>query len=81
MTDFSMTSTEASAFKAAANGVSAQTFEHCVLFFIGGLATIWLLLVFLGTVKSDDKSIYSAMYEFAFGIGIYLSIGILIYYT
>ncbi len=81
MSSFDMTPTQSDAFKAATDGVSALTFDHFVLFMIGGLATIWLLLVFLGTVKNEQKSIYSAMYEFSFGVAIYITIGIIIYYT
>tara|TARA_B100001996_G_C18647231_1_gene587895 strand:- start:1229 stop:1474 length:246 start_codon:yes stop_codon:yes gene_type:complete len=81
MSEFAMTTTESQAFSTATGGISAATFNHFILFLIGGVATIWLFLVFVGLVQNDEKSIYSAMYEFAFAVGIYITLGVIIYYT
>ncbi len=81
MSEFAMTTQEIQAFNTATGGISASTFNHFILFLIGGVATLWLFLVFVGLVKNEEKSIYSVMYEFAFAIGIYLTLGVLIYYT
>lgn len=78
---FDMTPQQQSAFQAATNGVTAARYDHVILFFIGAVTTIWLLLIFMGTIKHPKKSLYEAMYEFAFGVGVYIAIGVIIYYT
>ena len=69
------------AFQAATHGLSVEVYAHAILFLIGTLATIWLLLVFIGTIKNSERSIYESLYEFAFAVGLYIATGIVIYYT
>ena len=78
---FDMTSQQKSAFQAATNGVSAATYCHAILFFVGAIATIWLFLIFMGTIKNNKRSIYDSLYEFVFAIGIFIAIGVVVYYT
>lgn len=78
---FSMSTDQLAAFKMATNGTGAMTFCHLILFLIGVCATIWLLLIFIGTMKSNTKPIYESIYEFAFAVGVFTAIGVVIYYT
>jgi cytochrome c biogenesis protein CcdA len=77
---FEMSHLQQQAFEAA-TGTSARTYCHFFLFVIGALATIWLLLVFMGTIKSTRKETFESLYEFAWAIGIYIAIGGVVYFT
>ncbi len=78
---FEMSDSQSQAFSAATNGMSATSFCHCVLFLIGVTTTIWLLLIFIGTIKSKKRSLYDSMVEFSIAVCVYVSIGVVIYYT
>ena len=78
---FEMTAEQQQAFQAATHGTAATTFCHVILYCIGVAATIWLILVFIGTMKNKERSVYDSVYEFAFGVGIYIAIGTVIYYV
>ena len=78
---FDMTSQQQTAFKEATNGVTSVTYSHTILFLVGAVTTIWLFLIFLGSLKNPNRSVYDSMYEFAFGIAIYISVGIIVYFT
>lgn len=78
---FEMNAKQQAAFKAASDGVSATTFCHLILFFIGVVTTVWLILVFMGTMKNPNRSVYDSLYEFAFAVAVYIAIGTVIYFT
>lgn len=80
---FDMSAQQKQAFSGATNGLSALTFSHVVLFLIGVIATIWLFLIFLGTVgsKNKDRSIFESLKEFAWAIAIFIAVGVIIYYV
>lgn len=77
---FEMSARQQQAFSTATNGMSANTFCHVILFLIGTITTVWLLLIFIGMVQNKKHSIYDSMTEFAIAVGIYITIGIIIYY-
>ena len=78
---FEMSANQIQAFQNATDGISADTFCRTILFLIGLFATIWLMLIFIGTIKSNKKSIFESVYEFSFAVCVYIMIGVLIYYT
>ena len=78
---FEMTDQQKQAFSDATNGVSAQTFNHSILFLVGALAIIWLLMVFIGTIKNKERSLYESLQEFAWAVFIFVAVGVVIYFT
>lgn len=78
---FEMNAKQQAAFKAASDGVSATAFCHLILFFIGVITTVWLVLVFMGTMKNKTRNVYDSLYEFAFAVAVYIAIGTVIYFT
>lgn len=80
---FEMSVQQKQAFSDATNGVTALTFGHAVLFLIGLVATIWLFMIFLGTVgnKKKDRSIFESLKEFSWAIAIFIAVGVIIYYV
>ena len=80
---FEMTSQQEKAFSDATNGISATVFNHLILFIIGVLATIWLLLIFIGTwyeIKNQKMSVGEALSKIAFAIFTYIAVGSMIFY-
>lgn len=78
---FEMNAAQTDAFSNATNGMTADSFCHVIIFLIGALATFWLFMVFVGTIKSNKKSIYESLYEFSFAVCIFTILGVVIYYT
>ena len=78
---FEMTDTQNKAFQAATNGMKASTFDHLILFGVAGLATIWLMLVFIGTMRNPQASPFEALNTFAFAVAVYLAVGVVVYFT
>ncbi len=78
---FEMSTAQKQAFNEATHGVGAITYCHLILFFIAGLATIWLLLVFIGTIKNPECSPYEALNTFAYAVVIYIAVGVVVHFT
>jgi hypothetical protein len=80
---FDMTSEQLKAFSDATNGISATVFNHLILFIIGVLATIWLLLIFVGTwqeVKNQKMHVGEALSKITFAVFTYIAVGSMIFY-
>lgn len=78
---FDMTTSQKQAFLDA-SGVSALNFNHLILFAIAILATVWLLLFFLGTYKSLRQNkihVGEALFAFSIALFIYIGIGAIIF--
>lgn len=79
---FEMTSGETQAFQDAAN-TSAISYTHAILFVVGMLATIWIVMFFVGmghALLARQMDIGEAFGKLAFATFIYLLIGVLIYF-
>ena len=76
---FEMNGREIQAFKDAAR-VAPSVFRHWILFAISALATVWLLMIFIGVMKNSDRPISDSLYDFAFALFIYTTIGVVVYY-
>lgn len=79
---FEMTTQEEQAFQDAAN-VTAMSFTHAILFVAGLLATIWLMLLFIGishALLARQIDMGEALSKLAFAAFIYVLIGVLIYF-
>lgn len=80
---FDMTVEQKQAFQDATNGIQAYIFNHLILFLVGFLATIWLLLIVIGTwgdIKSHKIDLGEALGKIAFAAFIYIAVGSMIFF-